>query len=336
MKGSLRPPRPVRVRSRGIPGSSCVPSPTPPIRNIAIVAHVDHGKTTLVDALLHQSGIFRANERVAERVMDNNDLERERGITILAKNTAVHYEDHLINIVDTPGHADFGGEVERTLSMVDGVLLLVDASEGPLPQTRFVLRKALERRLTPIVVINKIDRPDARPQEVLERGLRPVHRSRRHRGSARFPGALHQRARRHGDAAIWRTPGTDLRPLFDAIVEHIPPPHGIADDPLQMLVANLDSSDYLGRIAIGRIFNGRVKLNDPVVVAKLDGATQQTRVTKLFAFDGLKRIDVAEAAAGDIICLAGIEDITIGETVDRSAEPDADSAASPSTSRRCR
>ena len=176
------------------------PVANPAIRNIAIVAHVDHGKTTLVDALLHQSGIFRSNERVAERAMDNTDLERERGITILAKNTAVHYKDHLINIVDTPGHADFGGEVERTLSMVDGILLLVDASEGPLPQTRFVLRKALERRLTPAVVINKIDRPDARPQGSAERGLRPLHRPRRHRGSARLPGHLLQRARRHLDA----------------------------------------------------------------------------------------------------------------------------------------
>ena len=231
-------------------------------RNVAIIAHVDHGKTTLVDALLHQSGTFRANERVAERAMDNNDLERERGITILAKNTAVHYNDILINIVDTPGHADFGGEVERTLSMVDGVMLLVDASEGPLPQTRFVLRKALERRLPPIVVINKIDRPDARAAGSAERDLRPVHRPRRDRGAARLPGALHQRAAPARRASIADAPGEDLRPLFDAIVEHVPPPRGNPDAPLQMLVANLDSSDYLGRIAIGRIFNGRVKIGD--------------------------------------------------------------------------
>ena len=209
-------------------------------RNIAIIAHVDHGKTTLVDALLHQSGTFRANERVAERAMDSNELERERGITILAKNTAVHYNDIQINIVDTPGHADFGGEVERTLSMVDGVMLLVDASEGPLPQTRFVLRKALERRLTPIVVINKIDRPDARPQRSAERDLRPVHRPRRQRGAARLPGALHQRPDRHGEPRRRTAPGEDLRPLFDAIVKHVPPPRGNPDAPLQMLVANLD------------------------------------------------------------------------------------------------
>ena len=224
-------------------------------RNVAIVAHVDHGKTTLVDALLRQSGAFRANQQVADRVMDNTDLERERGITILAKNTAVHYHDLLINIVDTPGHADFGGEVERTLSMVDGVMLLVDASEGPLPQTRFVLRKALERGLPPIVVMNKIDRPDARARRGAERGLRPLHRSRRDRGSDRVPGALHERARRLRHHANRVARGDDLRPLFDAIVEHVPPPQG-DPAPLQMLVANLDSSDYLGRIAIGRIFNG--------------------------------------------------------------------------------
>ena len=237
-------------------------------RNVAIIAHVDHGKTTLVDALLHQSGTFRANERVAERAMDSNELERERGITILAKNTAVHYNDVLINIVDTPGHADFGGEVERTLSMVDGVMLLVDASEGPLPQTRFVLRKALERRLTPIVVINKIDRPDARVAGSAERDLRSVHRPRRQRGAARLPGALHQRPGRHRDAVDPDGAGEDLRPLFDAVVEHVPPPRGNPDAPLQLLVANLDSSDYVGRIAIGRIFNGRVKIGDAVAVVQ--------------------------------------------------------------------
>ena len=244
-------------------------------RNVAIIAHVDHGKTTLVDAMLHQSGIFRANERVAERVMDNTDLERERGITILAKNTAVHYRDILINIVDTPGHADFGGEVERTLSMVDGVLLLVDASEGPLPQTRFVLRKALERRLTPIVVINKIDRPDARAAGSAQRGLRPLHRPRRHRGAARFPGPVHERASGHVEhrrrASRARTSGRSSTPSST----HVPPPRGDADAPLQMLVANLDSSDYLGRIAIGRIFNGRVKVGDPIAVCKLDGTFQR-------------------------------------------------------------
>jgi GTP-binding protein len=284
-------------------------------RNVAIIAHVDHGKTTLVDALLKQSGAFRANQQVVERVMDNIDLERERGITILAKNTAVHYKDLLVNIVDTPGHADFGGEVERTLSMVDGVMLLVDASEGPLPQTRFVLRKALERGLPVIVVLNKIDRADARPKEVLnevydlfidldateEQIEFPVLYTNAREGTASFDGS--------GNG------GTDLRPLFDAIADYVPPPKGNPDAPLQMLVANLDSSDYLGRIAIGRIFNGTVKLNDPIAVLKLDGAITQTRVTKLYAFDGLKRVEIEQAAAGDIVCLAGIENITIGETI---------------------
>src|SRR5436309_915854 len=283
-------------------------------RNVAIIAHVDHGKTTLVDALLHQSGTFRSNERVAERALDNTDLERERGITILAKNTAVHYKDLLINIVDTPGHADFGGEVERTLSMVDGVMLLVDASEGPLPQTRFVLRKALERRLPPIVVINKIDRPDARPQEVLNEIYDLFIDLDANEDQLEFP-VLYTNAKT-GTASLdpWIT-GHDLRPLFDAIVEHVPPPRGNPAAPLQLLVANLDSSDYVGRIAIGRIFNGRVRIGDAVAVCKLDAAVQETKVTKLYAFDGLKRIDIQEAAAGDIVCLAGIEDITIGETI---------------------
>ena len=301
------------------------PVANPSIRNIAIVAHVDHGKTTLVDALLHQSGIFRSNERVAERAMDNTDLERERGITILAKNTAVHYRNLLINIVDTPGHADFGGEVERTLSMVDGVLLLVDASEGPLPQTRFVLRKALERRLTPVIVINKIDRPDARPQEVLNEIYDLFIDLDASEDQLEFP-VLYTNARAGTSTSELARPGEDLRPLFDAIVEHIPPPHGAVDHPLQMLIANLDSSDYLGRIAIGRIFNGSVRINDVVAVAKLDGSFAQTRVTKLFAFEGLKRVDVIAAAAGDIVCLAGVEDITIGETVTDPDDPDADSA----------
>ncbi|HEY2907022.1 MAG TPA: translational GTPase TypA [Vicinamibacterales bacterium] len=283
-------------------------------RNVAIIAHVDHGKTTLVDALLHQSGTFRANERVAERAMDSNELERERGITILAKNTAVHYRDMLINIVDTPGHADFGGEVERTLSMVDGVMLLVDASEGPLPQTRFVLRKALERRLTPIVVINKIDRPDARAAEVLNEIYDLFIDLDANEDQLDFP-VLYTNARVGTATMDPNGAGEDLRPLFEAVVEHVPPPRGNPDAPLQLLVANLDSSDYLGRIAIGRIFNGRVKIGDPVAVCKLDDAVQHTKVTKLYAFDGLKRIDIEEAAAGDIVCLAGIEDITIGETI---------------------
>jgi GTP-binding protein len=290
-------------------------------RNVAIIAHVDHGKTTLVDALLHQSGIFRANERVAERAMDNIDLERERGITILAKNTAVHYGDTLINIVDTPGHADFGGEVERTLAMVDGVLLLVDASEGPLPQTRFVLRKALERRLTPIVVINKIDRPDARIQEVLNEIYDLFIDLDATEEQLDFP-VLYTSARAGTASPSADQRGSDLRPLFDAIVDHVPPPKGNPGAGLQMLVANLDSSDYLGRIAIGRVFNGRVRIGDQVAVCKLDGALQQTKVTKLFAFEGLKRVDIDEAGAGDIVCLAGIEDITIGETIASVENPE--------------
>jgi GTP-binding protein len=286
----------------------------PLIRNVAIIAHVDHGKTTLVDGLLRQSGVFRANERVAERAMDNTDLERERGITILAKNTAVRYHDYLINIVDTPGHADFGGEVERTLSMVDGVLLLVDASEGPLPQTRFVLRKALERRLPPIVVINKIDRQDARPQAVLNEVYDLFIDLDATEDLLDFP-VLYTNARAGTASADADSQGPDLRPLFDAIVRHVPPPRGDKDASLQILVANLDSSDYLGRIAIGRVFNGQVRIGDPVAVCKLDGRAQETRVTKLFAFEGLKRVDIVHASAGDIVCLAGIEDITIGETI---------------------
>ena len=286
----------------------------PLLRNVAIIAHVDHGKTTLVDALLRQSGVYRANQQVVDRVMDNTDLERERGITILAKNTAVHYRDFLINIVDTPGHADFGGEVERTLSMVDGVMLLVDASEGPLPQTRFVLRKALERGLPPIVVLNKIDRPDARAQEVLNEVYDLFIDLDATEDQIEFS-VLYTNARAGTATTDPGVPGADLSALFSAIVDHVPPPRGNPEAPLQLLVANLDSNDYLGRIAIGRIFNGTVRLNDPVAVVKLDGDVQETRVTKLFAFDGLKRIEIDHAAAGDIVCMAGIEDITIGETI---------------------
>ena len=300
--------------------SRSTPVANPLRRNIAIVAHVDHGKTTLVDAMFRQSGVYRSNERVVERAMDNIDLERERGITILAKNTAVHYKDLLINICDTPGHADFGGEVERTLSMVDGVVLLVDASEGPLPQTRFVLRKALERRLTPILVINKIDRPDARAQEVLNEVYDLFIDLDASEDQLDFP-VLYTNAREGTASVDPKAPGEDLRTLFDAIVEHIPPPRGDVAAGLQLLVANLDSSDYLGRIAIGRVFSGRVRIGDAVSVCKLDGSRRQTRITKLYAFDGLRRVDVAEASAGDIVCLAGIEEITIGETVADSENP---------------
>jgi GTP-binding protein len=286
----------------------------PLLRNVAIVAHVDHGKTTLVDAMLHQSGIFRANERVVERVMDSNDLERERGITILAKNTAVHYGDTLINIVDTPGHADFGGEVERTLAMVDGIVLLVDASEGPLPQTRFVLRKALERRLVPVVVINKIDRPDARTKEVLDEVYDLFIDLDATEEQIDFP-VLYTSARAGTSSTELEVPGEDLRPLFDAIVSYVPPPRGDQAAPLQLLVTNLDASDYLGRIAIGRIFNGRISVGDQVAVLKLDGTHQETKITKLYSFEGLKRVDISTAAAGEIVCIAGIADITIGETV---------------------
>src|SRR6195256_3805835 len=239
-------------------------------RNVAIIAHVDHGKTTLVDGLLHQSGTFRSNERVAERAMDNTDLERERGITILAKNTAVHYKDMLINIVDTPGHADFGGEVERTLSMVDGVMLLVDASEGPLPQTRFVLRKALERRLTPIVVINKIDRPDARAQEVLNEIYDLFIDLDANEDQLGFP-VLYTIAKTGIAKKSLDDPSTDLRPLFAAILETIPAPKGDPEAPLQMLIANLDYSEFLGRLGIGRVFNGTLRFSDVVAIAKRDG-----------------------------------------------------------------
>src|SRR5499433_2186579 len=289
-------------------------------RNVAIIAHVDHGKTTLVDALLHQSGTFRANERVAERALDSNELERERGITILAKNTAVHYGETLINIVDTPGHADFGGEVERTLAMVDGVMLLVDASEGPLPQTRFVLRKALERRLPAIVVINKIDRPDARIQEVLNEVYDLFIDLDATEDQLDFP-VIYTNAK----AGIARNSpedaSGDLRPLFEAILSHIPPPSGDPDGVLQLLVANLDYSDYLGRLAIGRVFNGTLRHGDEVAIAKLDGSIQKTKITKLYSFEGLKRVDETIGRPGDILAIAGVEGITIGETVTSAEDP---------------
>jgi GTP-binding protein len=289
-------------------------------RNIAIIAHVDHGKTTLVDAMLHQSGIFRSNEQVAERVMDSNDLERERGITILAKNTAIFYHGVKINIVDTPGHSDFGGEVERALKLVDGAMLLVDASEGPLPQTRYVLRKALESQLAIIVVINKIDRSDARPAEVLDEIYDLFIDLGATEEQLDFP-VLYCNARAGTAAANGTDTGTDLRPLFDAILTGIPAPSGDPAAPLQLLVANLDYSDYLGRLAIGRVFAGEMHNGEDVAIAKLDGSLQKIRITKLFSFEGLKRIDIDVARTGDIVAIAGVEGITIGETVTSAETP---------------
>jgi GTP-binding protein len=290
------------------------------IRNIAIIAHVDHGKTTLVDAMLKQSGTFRANEAVAERVMDSNELERERGITILAKNTAIFYHDVKINIVDTPGHSDFGGEVERALKMVDGVMLLVDASEGPLPQTRYVLSKALEAKLPPIVVINKIDRPDARPQEVLNEIYDLFIDLDAKEDQLDFP-VLYTNAKEGTASTDMKGGGENLRPLFDAILETTPPPTGDPKGPLQILVANLDYSDFLGRLAIARVFNGTMYTGEDVVIAKRDGTMHKTKITKLFSFSGLKRTDSTETALGDIIAVAGVEGITIGETICDPIDP---------------
>jgi GTP-binding protein len=290
------------------------------IRNLAIIAHVDHGKTTLVDAMLRQSGTFRANEVVADRVMDSNELERERGITILAKNTAIFYHTVKINIVDTPGHADFGGEVERALKMVDGVMLLVDASEGPLPQTRYVLGKALEAGLPPIVIMNKIDRPDARPQEVLNEIYDLFIDLDAKEEQLDFP-VLYTNAKAGTASTSAEQPGTDLKLLFDAILETIPAPAGDAAATLQVLVANLDYSDYLGRLAIARVVNGTLKTGEDVAIAKLDGSLQKIRITKLFSFSGLKRTDIVETELGDIVAVAGVEGITIGETITSAENP---------------
>ncbi len=290
------------------------------IRNIAIIAHVDHGKTTLVDAMLKQSGTFRDNERIVERVMDSLDLERERGITIMAKNTAIRYGEVKINIVDTPGHSDFGGEVERVLKMVDGVMLLVDASEGPLPQTRFVLRKALEEKLPAIVVVNKIDRSDARPQEVVNEIYDLFIDLDATEEQIGFP-ILYSVSRdgvakRHLD-----DDSKDLRPLFEQILETIPAPQPKIENSLQVLVTNLAYSDYVGRIAIGRIFSGKVAVGDTISVCKLSGSVEKTKITQLYSFEGLKQVPVQQAEAGDIIALAGIEGISIGETVADAENP---------------
>ncbi|MEQ1833140.1 MAG: GTP-binding protein, partial [Candidatus Eisenbacteria bacterium] len=290
------------------------------MRNIAIIAHVDHGKTTLVDAMLWQSGIFRENQEVAERVMDSNDLEREKGITILAKNTAIRFGDYKINVVDTPGHADFGGEVERTLKMVDGVLLLVDASEGPLPQTRFVLRKALELNLKPIVVINKIDRKDARAQEVLNEIYDLFIDLDAHEDQLDFP-VLYTIARE--GICRFKPDGENhkLKPLFDAIIETIPAPKYDPTMPLQMLILNLGYSDYVGRLAIGRVINGTLTPRQDVMLVRHDGTQVKSRVTNLYVYEGLERTEVQEAGPGEIVALAGFSEVHIGETVTDPEDP---------------
>jgi GTP-binding protein len=292
------------------------------IRNIAIIAHVDHGKTTLVDAMLRQSGTFRENEQVRDRVMDSMDLERERGITIMAKNTAVHYRDVKINIVDTPGHADFGGEVERVLKMVDGVMLLVDAAEGCLPQTRFVLRKALEARLPAIAVVNKIDRQDARPEEVVNEIYELFLDLDATDAQIEFP-ILYSISRAGIAKRSLADDSQNLQPLFEQIVKTIPAPRQLRNDSLQLLVANLDYSEYVGRLAIGRIFSGAIAIGDQVTVAKPDGSLRKVRVTQLYAFEGLKRESIELAEFGEIVALAGIEDIEIGDTITSADNPQA-------------
>ena len=290
------------------------------VRNVAIIAHVDHGKTTLVDTMLRQAGTFRENEQIVERVMDSMDLERERGITIMAKNTSVRYGDFKINIVDTPGHADFGGEVERVLKMVDGVMLLVDAAEGCLPQTRFVLRKALEARLPAIAVVNKIDRQDARPEEVVNEIYDLFIDLDATDEQIDFP-VLYAIARDGVAKKELSDESSNLRPLFDQIVETIPPPRTLGDDSLQLLVANLDYNEYVGRLAIGRIFSGEIAAGDTVAIVKRDGSVQKTRVKELYVFEGLKRESVERAGAGEIVALAGMEGIEIGETISSADNP---------------
>lgn len=284
------------------------------IRNIAIIAHVDHGKTTLVDAMLRQSGIFRENEAVAERVMDSNDLEKERGITILAKNTAVNYNGIKINIVDTPGHADFGGEVERVLKMVDGVLLLVDAFEGSMPQTRFVLKKALALNLKPIVVVNKIDRPEARPDEVVDEIIELFIELGADDDQLEFPVVF---ASSREGFAVCDLGGEriDLKPLFDMIIEKVPAPKGDQSGTLQLLVSNIDYDEYVGRIAIGRVERGSIKLGQQAIICKKEGQVLNARITKLYCYEGLKRIEANEARIGDIVAVSGVGDVTIGDTI---------------------
>lgn len=283
------------------------------VRNVAIVAHVDHGKTTLVDAMLKQSGTFRQNEQVAERVMDSNDLERERGITILSKNTSIHYNGTKINIVDTPGHADFGGEVERILLMVDGVLLLVDAFEGCMPQTRFVLQKALGLKKKVIVVVNKIDRPGARPAEVIDEVIDLFIDLGAEEDQLDFP-VVYASARDGYSSLNSEDRQGDMRPLFDSILENIEPPKGELDGPLQILFSSLDYDDYVGRIGVGRVERGRIKKNQTVTLCKTSGETENVRISKLYQFEGLRRVEVDQAQLGDLICVSGIADLNIGET----------------------
>ncbi len=292
------------------------------LRNIAIIAHVDHGKTTLVDALFKQSGVFRANEHMEERVMDSNDLEKERGITIFSKNASVVWKGVKINIVDTPGHADFGGEVERILSMVDGVLLLVDAAEGPLPQTKFVLRKSLEKNLDAIVVINKIDRQDARAHEVVDAVLDLFIALGANEHQISYP-VLYTVAREGTATRDLAKPGKDLTPLFETILKHFKPIEVDVEAPFQMLVTTTAYNEYLGRMAIGRIKRGKIKLNDLITLIKLDGRMINNSATKLFTYQGIKQVECQEASAGDIILLAGLEDVQIGETVAATSAPEA-------------
>jgi GTP-binding protein len=295
-----------------------MPATRDDIRNIAIIAHVDHGKTTLVDAMLWQTGAFRKGQDVAERVMDSMDLEREKGITILAKNTAVNHGDVKLNIVDTPGHADFGGEVERALTMVDGVLLLVDASEGPLPQTRFVLRKALESRLPVILVVNKVDRPDARIGEVIDEVYELFLDLDADESQIDFP-IVYTNARAGWASLTEGTEGTDLGPLMDLLLEHIPPPQYDPDHPLQALVTNLDASPYVGRLALCRVRHGTIRRGQAVAWCRADGTIERAQVAELYVTDALDRVEADEASAGEIIAVAGIPDVTIGETL---ADPD--------------
>ncbi|MFF2155867.1 translational GTPase TypA [Paenibacillus chitinolyticus] len=296
--------------------------PREKIRNIAIIAHVDHGKTTLVDKLLQQSGTFRENEAVQERAMDSGDLERERGITILAKNTAINYKDHLINIMDTPGHADFGGEVERIMKMVDGVLLVVDAFEGTMPQTKFVLRKALEQNLTPVVVVNKIDRPNARPLEVIDEVLDLFIELGANDDQLEFP-VVYASALQGTSSLEPENQGENMLALYETIVSHIPHPTESVDEPLQFLVTLMDFNEYLGRIGIGRVNRGIIKQGQTVAVMTREGGMKQARIEKLFGFQGLKRVEIEQAGAGDIIAIAGIKDINIGETIADPANPEA-------------